>query len=292
MSHRLAFVFSSLLLATSAASAQPTMTADRVGVRSEALAAFSVSAWDRDVTSFGVTGLRLDLHGQYMQPLAFGSVGGYLTVPLSYAILGQDDSSGVDVDYDNELDMGNIEVGGVFARTELAPGLSVLGRVGIAIGTADDEDTEPVGFEGFGNISTSFARLTDRTLVIPDSTGLRVSGSALGTWGAVSARADLGVDVPLTDDESTELDPLGRLNLVGSYSFGPVSAGLELATLTNLGDVPDGVDRFLHTVAVGVSSDALGPVGVTAGVVLPLDEQVRDLGYDYSVGAAVTATLP
>lgn len=268
------------------------VTTDRVSAESSATVAFATSFWDLE--NINVTGLRLDMHAQYMHPLPVGNVGGFVMLPLSYAILGADDVPGMTREIDNELDMGNLELAGVFARgidAGVIP-LQLIGRVGVAIGTADDEDTEPAGFEGAGNLATVFSRLTDSSLVVPDSTWIRASGSVLGELQGFQFRSDLGIDVPVTDDESTDVDPFGRLNLAALYDAGPAGFGAELATLMRLGDVADADDRFLHTAAVVITTGLLPSVTPTVGLVLPLDESIDQLGHDFSLALGVTGTLP
>ena len=280
------------LMSASSSHAQHSTT-DRVSDESTAVAALALSVWDVD-GPLSVTGLRLDLHAQYMHELPVGNVGGFVMLPLSYAILGADDMPGMNISIDNELDMGNLELGAAFARGGLmaALPLRVVGRVGIAIGTADDEDTEPAGFDGFGNQSTVFARITDTALTVPDSTWLRMSIAALGEIHGIEFRTDLGVDVPLADDETTNVDPIGRLNLAAVYHFGPAGLGAEVSTVMGLGDTPDGADRYFHTAAVVATSRVIRGITPTLGLIFPLDEAIRDLGHDFSIALGVQGTLP
>lgn len=291
MKRSLAFA---LVLATaSPALADPDPTAvpqsatmDRQSDRSSVTLDASMTFWDSiDVlgSQTDIFGLAFILHGQYMAPVGGGAAGagGYLTVPIGYGststTLGD-----MELSSDSDTGAGNIELGGVYAQ-EVGGG-SLIGRAGVALPTASSDQ---------GPAASAFARITD-VVLFPDNTWcLRFSGSFQARSGAAFLRVDAGIDFPFADNDNqtqfNDEDPLVRLNAGGGVVAGGVALMAELATLATTGDVQDGQDRFIHTVAAAVRLlDA--PVQPMASVVIPLDDGISDF-IDFSVLFGVSAPL-
>jgi hypothetical protein len=270
-------------LALPGAGAQPPafVTIDRGDRDSRVGIDFSVTAFDN------ATGYRFDLHAHHVTPEGFG---GYALLPISY---GSFDSSLID----NEMAVGNVEVGGLY----LVPAASfdLVLRGGLTLPSA------PRQFSKFSANAVSVRpRLTDIVTITPQSVWLRLAGSLLGQRGSLFYRADLGVDVPLTRSFEIEafpinlevdLDPLVRLNLGGGVIAGPVAIIGELVTIANTGDYPGGGpvaggdQNFEHNFALSIRLwDA--SVQPSASFVLALDDDAND-AIDFMFVVGVQALL-
>lgn len=283
--------FALILAAASPALADPdpalvpqSATMDRQSDASSVTLDASMTFWgEQNIlgTQTDVFGLAFILHGQYLAPLNESSgAGGYLTVPIGYG--SSTTTAGALETSNSDTGAGNIELGGVYSAK--LPVGSVIGRAGIALPTASSDG---------GPAASAFARITDIVL-FPDNTWcLRFSGSYLARRGPGFVRVDAGIDFPIADNSDqlqfNNEDPLVRINAGGGVVAGPVAAMAELATLGTTGDVQDGADRFIHTVAAAVRF-VDGPVHPMASVVIPLDDAFNDF-IDFSVLLGVSAPL-
>lgn len=260
------------------------VTVDRVRATSSLALDFNVTLWD-EVLGVDLLGMGLTMRGQYMTAVGSGPwlAGGYVTLPVGYgsgegAILIPDGE-------ESETGVGNLELGGA-AATAAGPG-TLIGRLGIALPTAGDENNDFIG-----PVLNFPSRITDIVLYPDDTTTLRLSGSYLYRRGVLFARGDAGIDVPFADEDMSPFndeDPLLRLNLAAGAAADPFAAGVELATVATTSDVDDGDDRFIHTLALSLRyiSAQVQPV---AAVVIPLDDNIND-SVDLTITVGVTAEL-
>ena len=158
-----------------------------------------------DVTVFNMLG-----HVQYLTPQG---IGGYLRVPFGY-VEESDAMSG----FPSGSGIGNIEVGGLFLQ-KLGPQTDLLGRAGVSIDTASEDDDFAIA------LSTILPRLVD---LYPS--GLQT------TWGRGEAQlrhaaapqfrvgGSIGMDVPIAGEGA---DAMGFTGIV----HGTFAAGFEQGQL-------------------------------------------------------------
>jgi hypothetical protein len=237
--------------------------------------------WD-EIFGTELLGIGLVLRGQYMTGAGDAGMraGGYVTLPLGW---GEIDPPLLDAESD--FGIGNVELGGALALD--AGGGVVIGRLGVALPTAEDDDN------GAGPILNFPAHLTDVVLYPDDTTSLRLSGSYLRRMGNAFIRGDVGLDVPFGDDDMSAFndeDPIVRLNAAGGFVAGDAALMVELVTVATTGDVGDDEDRFFHTLAFGARylGESVQPM---AALVIPLDDGINDF-VDLSIIAGITAPLP
>ena len=241
-------------------------TMDRVDRRSHADVSLATSFFDGEDPDFNT---RLDLHAQYVTPQG---TGGYASLPMSYISDG-DDSEGA---------VGNFELGGIHVINQ-GPTDIVL-RGGLMLATASDD------FESYiVNFATVGGRITDYVAVFPDTTWLRLGGSAIHRAGNLFARADLGLDVALDKPDGASIDPLVRVNVGAGVAQGDLAFMAEFATIGTTGDVEEDEDRFIHTFAVSLRARA-GTVSPFAAIVVPMN---MDGGFiDVSFVATAGVQIP
>jgi hypothetical protein len=244
---------------------------DRFTPRSTFGAALAYEAWDDNGFTDAPTVLGFDVGGHYLTPAGYG---GYLVVPLSYLSV----DSVISAD-DSVMALGNLDLGGLVTRR--VRGIDVLGRVGLVLPTADDDGIEAL------QVLASVPRYGDLVQRAPDSSWLRLSGSAMGTRGALFWRGDVGLDLVLDEGDlgSGDLAPIFRLNLAGGIDLGATDVTVELAT--NVGD-DDSVatDNTNTTLTLGARYDAGGvQPGLALLVPLGFDDQ-EDLKFALAVSLA------
>ena len=245
------------------------MTTDRIGT--ETWAANLELAYNRfdDILFDEGTIMRLDLYGQYLAQVGAHRLGGYARVPVARAF----GTAG-----DQEIALGSPEVGGAFALAA-SPATDLVFHGGLVLPTADDEDA-------FDIFLSSYGRLTDAFASLPDATWLRLGGSVLHDAAPYFLRADLGVDVPFSDDMDegslTEFDALLRVNAAAGVDLGAAVLLGELATVRVVGSESD--DEFLHTLALTVRArgQTFSP---SLGLVVPIGEMQTLL--DFAIVAGV-----
>jgi len=213
-----ALLASVLVPSTALASPDTTfdpLSMDRQTFRSTVNVDFGYEFWDdpplvNDITVFGLT-----IAGQYMAP---SGVGGYAAIPLSYVSI---DSPLFD---DSEFAVGNIELGGVYAK-KVRHNTSLVFHAGVALPTADDDGAG--GLQAYASVP----RYGDLVQRWPNSTWLRLGFSPMGREGKLFWRADVGLDFALDDDNGGgDISPILRLNIGGGIDLGSVSLLGELVT--------------------------------------------------------------
>lgn len=261
-------------MGSGAALAQPTapasvggpppgfLTLDRGDARSFLDLSLVRSSFDGTDPDFN---MRFEAYYQYVTP---SGTGGYVSAAFSY--LSDNDESGTA--------FSNVEIGGLH-NLELNPKTDLVLRGGVTLPTAPglEDDIEDV----IANFANATARLTDYIAVFPETTALRLAASPVYRSGQVFFRGDGGVDVPLdTPDDAGDVDPLLRINLGVGVMVGKTAVAAEFATLGTTGDVDDGEDRFIHTIAITGRYD-LQSVQLFGALVLPVNTDA--LGVDTSL---------
>lgn len=206
--------------------------------------------------------MRFEPYGQYVLPNRI--VGIYGQLPISHAFLS---------DEGDVTALGNLDIGAFFLPFRDS---SLVLRTGLALGTASDDLDE-----FFTNYMTTFERLTDFTLIAPDFTLLRLSGSTVQQSGMAFFRADLGLDVAI-DKPSGADSAFLRANVAGGLRTSTVDLSAELVTLGNLDGDGSAADRFLHTLAFAFRTR--GTDQFYCGMVFPLDDDIAGEVWILSLG--------
>jgi hypothetical protein len=252
------------LLSTTALAQQiPGMaTMDRFDEQSKFAASLTYVGLDAD----DVTGIRFDLFGQHLTPRGFG---GYAALPISY----------IDSDADSETGIGNIEVGGLYVIPGSAP---VVLRGGLTLPTADSDN--------FGaNLLGILARFNDAVQHSPDVTWLRLSASPLMRSGTGFFKADIGLDIPVAEDDGIDADALVRVNFGGGVETGGIALMGELVNLATLEDDVD--NRWVSLIGFTARYMAGGQVQPSISFQLPLDDSIEEV-VDFNVIVGLEYVLP
>ena len=255
----------SLCLVSSTALAQkvPGMaTMDRFDEQSKFAASLAYVGLDAD----DVTGIRFDLFGQHLTP---GGFGGYLALPISY----------IDGGGDSETGIGNIEIGGLYIIPGSTP---VVLRGGLALPTADSDN--------FGaNLLGILARFNDGAQHSPDVTWLRLSASPLVRRGTGFFKADVGLDLPVAEDDNIEADAIVRVNVGGGVESGGIALMGELVNLATLQD--DVENRWVSFLGFTARYMAGGQVQPSISLQVPIDDSIDQI-VDFIVIVGLEYVLP
>jgi hypothetical protein len=119
------------------------------------------------------TGFRFDFYGHFMAARRYG---GYVVLPLSYVSF-EDDAA------DEEMALGNIEVGGVYVVP--VNRVAFVLRAGLTLPTASDGLAEFIT-----NVLAVRPRGTDAVTVTPQSLWLRSAASVVGRSGQFFFRGE------------------------------------------------------------------------------------------------------
>lgn len=195
--------------------------------------------------------LRGELYGQLLLPGR--TLGFYGQMPFSRTFIEGTDYTGI----------GNVEAG-----TFYLPGgtTGLLLRAGLAFGTGSNFP------DAIANLATYFERLTDLVAAAPRTTALRLSASTVRQLAIFFFRADLGFDIVLDNDSTTDI--LLRANVAAGLRLPYVDLAGELVNLGRL-DGPDGSasERFFHTFAVSLRTRGVNQLSL--GYITPLDSGAR-----------------
>ncbi len=209
--------------------------------------------------------LRADVHGQYVD--AASGLGGYATLPGSFA-------SG---NGSSDEQIGDAELGGIYARAPSADGVGVAAHLGITL---------PTGASGDNGLINAFAlqsRLTDYFLVAPRGWSLRAGVSPIVRNGAFFARADLGFDLGLAADGGTA--NAAHVNVGVGYQAGPAALMAELVNLVILPSQGDSTTIDGAALSARFIADGFEPY---AAIVIPIDQDARSaLSFAVTLGVNV-----
>jgi hypothetical protein len=250
-----------LTLAGSAAADPGTVTLDRQDAQSRVGGEISYLLPENGDATF----LRFDIHGQYVTPSGFGF---YAGVPIGF----------VDGEADSVTGIGNVDVGAIFIPRLASSNVSLVLHGGITLPTAGDELDDFIV-----NASTSYARVTDFILAIPEALALRVGVSPTFRSGQFFLRADGGVDISLSNTGET-FDPVLRINAAAGIDLGKVSFSAELVNVIFTEDFDD--DQVLNMLAIGIRG-AAGNVRPYGAVVIPLDIDGLDAAFTAGIEGVI-----
>ena len=173
--------------------------------------------------------LRLDLHGQYVEPRT--GLGGYVQLP--YTRLHQ-----VSDPFNNQAGtlqaFGHLELGALWALPATSRSVALVFHGGVAI--AIDKDENSLDFVSVG----ALLKPHELYATWPDLTSARSGASLLLRSAPVFARFDAGIDVNVTTSNflSSHMPGIHANAAVGVRSADTLSLALELSTLTILVDEP------------------------------------------------------
>ena len=246
------FVTALTVAAPAVASAGPDhfVTIDRMDDSSRAGVDVAVQVDTPDATF-----LRLDAHGQYVDPAS--GLGGYLTAPIGHAAGGGE----------SYTSLGDVEAGVLYSPRLSNPDLKVVLHGGLTLPTAPSDNDHLLT-----NVYTVGPRLTDFYLVVPEGWSLRLGVSPIVRSGALFARADVGLDVNLHAAQGENVDSVVRVDAGAGIDLGDAAL---MAELTNIHVNGDGGD-WLDTGALTLRGE-VGTVQPYAAFVVGLDDDARDL---------------
>ena len=171
--------------------------------------------------------LHFEIYGQYILQSGLGFYGAF---PFAKSF-GDGPGEG---ERNGESAIGNLDFGGLYVISGYD--LSFVFRLGFIAPTASTDD---------GHFVTNFFgqqfRLTDIAMTNPDAWYLRLSFSPLIHMSSIYLRGDIGVDIPIAEDEY-RADPIGRLNVGAGFDLGTIALGVELANIFDIDDDDDDGD--------------------------------------------------
>lgn len=210
--------------------------------------------------------LRIAAHARYVDPGT--GLGAYVRVPFAYA-----SSTG---DTDSITDVGDIELGGMFASRQNAGGLGVLLRAGVTLPTGESQPAATVGTLG------NFLAMPDLYNSLPGGTTLKLGVSPVVRSGPVFARIDLGLDWNLDAKDATIGKALHwNFGLGIDLGGGSVMLESENTTLFSDRDMVDAASVDAFAISARFHGRSASPY---FALVLPLDDDLKDV-----VGLMITA---
>jgi hypothetical protein len=201
-----------------------------------------------------LSGMRFDLHGQYVTPNAIGV---YLSVPIGYASAGNE-SHGA---------LGDVEVGGIFIPQLSSSDFKLVLHGGITLPT-QSKDMNPFTTSAL----TVWPRITDFYQIVPEGFSLRLGVSPLIKSGQVFFRGDFGVDANLSEAQGTDAKTMIRVNAGMGVDLGVASIMVESANVY----LNDNNGTWINTGALSARFDG-GSVYPYAALVVGLDDDVRKI---------------
>jgi hypothetical protein len=208
---------------------------------------------------------RIDLGGQYVAAQGFGAYGYF---PVTYA-------SG---ESDSETEIGDIELGGLYVLP-VGPTTDLLLQGGLMLPTAADD------FDALINLIGGLPRLTDLAGSTGNVTWLAVNASPMHRQGNLFLRADVGLDLPIAEEDGVDADTIIHVNVAAGVDLGTVAVAGELV---NVGSLEDTDEEWLTTIALSVSGQA-GGVRPFGALVLPVDHELaEDLDATLAVVAGIS----
>jgi hypothetical protein len=207
-------------------------------------------------------GLRIEPHAQFLLPGK--TVGLYGHMPITRMIVS---------DATDATGLGNPELGVFYL---LGGSTSLIFRGGLTFGVASDS---PLG--ELANATTIYERLTDVINVSPKATAARLSVSTMRSFTALFFRADLGLDVAISNKSEQDVFMHGNLALGVRVPY--VDLSIESVNVGTLdGDYPSISDRFVHTAGFGLATRGANQLHL--GWITPLDSAVRGEAWVAAIG--------
>jgi hypothetical protein len=262
------------------------VTLDRFDAVSRAGAEVSYLYYDTGSSTSSVTPLRISLHGQWIDPVS--RFGGYAQLPISYVSISS--SAGGMSRSESYQGIGDPEIGGIYVPRVSTPGFGIVFHAGLTLPMASTGLNEVIS-----NALVSMSRLTDYYQLVPNGLSLRVGVSPLYRSGQLFARADFGMDINLSDDDSGKMggstaDTFMRVNAAAGIDLGTSSLSVETANLytTKSNGGPFG-SSWIDTGAVAARFRA-GTIEPYAAVGFPLDHDAHNVFAKYDVSVTVGAS--
>lgn len=243
-----------LVPAVAAADPDHFVTMDRQDDSSRAGLEVSKLFYPDNGIANGISGLRFDLHGQYMTPNAIGV---YMTAPIGHV-------SGNNESYTS---LGDLEVGGIFIPQLSSSNMKLVLHAGITLPT-QSKDTNNLLASAF----TMPARLTDYYLLVPEGFSLRAGISPIIKSGQVFFRADLGFDANLSAASGSDAKNVIKANAGMGVDLQVASVMVESVNLYVSGNNGGWVNEG----AVSARFDG-GSVYPYAALVFALDDESQSL---------------
>lgn len=212
--------------------------------------------------------LRIELHGQAVGRKGFG---GYAGIAAAALIFDESD--------DGAEAVGDLQLGFLY-QTRSSPSFDLGVRAGLVLPTGSDDDDRIVYAA-----STLWMRPSDIATVAPDTTWLRLGASPTFHDEVLFLRADLGLDIPILDEDAVDGDLVGHLNVGAGIGGEAASVTAEIQTAFLIG--ADGEDNVFHTGALSVRLRAGGATPYLA-ISTPLDDGDETFG---GRGDVITAML-
>jgi hypothetical protein len=226
-----------------------------------------------DLTNGDGTLLRGDVHAQYVD--AGSRFGGYAVAPLSHL-----SSNGMTV-----TGVGDVELGGIYAAS-LGEGVGLIAHAGVALPTGSGSSSNG---GDLANEISAVSRLNDFYLSLPEGTIIRAGISPVLRSGPWFARADVALELPLHAENDSSPVKGGHFDAGLGYDAGPVAAMIETS---NLMLYCSDCGTTNHTVlfdTMALSVRATGSIQPYAALVIPLDDDAKDLiSQQQVVTAAIT----
>lgn len=215
----------------------------------------------------GTTLLRAELSARYVDPTT--ALGGYVQVPFAFARLSRGNTGDTG---DTMTDLGNVEIGGIYAPRLAAADLRLILHAGITLPTGEAYPESIVG------TVANAARLGEFFNSAPEAMTLKLGVSPVLRRGVFFTRINLGFDRNLEVKSGTVPDVI-HVAAGAGVDLGRAAVMLEWATMVALDERFDNGTRFegftLNQLAV--SARWRGPVSPFAAVVVPMDDDLRDL---------------
>ena len=225
----------------------------------------------------GLTGLRLDLYGQFVTRAGLGIYG---IVPASHLIA---------EDLGDDTALGNVEAG-LLHVVSAGPGLELVLRGGLTLPTADDGGAGGLLTGIDANRLSSWARLTDFAHTWPETIWARLAVSPLLQHRGLVLRADLGVDAAISAPYDNP-EPILRANLGGGLDTGDFALLIELVTIATPDEEPYlEQEDLVHTLSFSLRLRVgrLEPSLAVGGV--PFNDRISDY-LEFFVVAGLQASL-
>jgi len=256
-----------LVPAMAAAGPDHFITMDRQDGSSFAGIELSKLFYDSKLTTGGdLSGMRFDLHAQYVTPNAIGL---YLTAPIGHV-----SASGAGMS-ESYTSLGDIEVGGIFIPQLTASNVKLVLHAGVTLPT-QDKDTNKAQTTLF----TVFPRITDFYLAVPEGLSVRAGVSPMITSGQLFVRADFGFDANISAaSTANDVKSFLRANFGVGANLGVAAVMIEstnvYATGNNNPNASFGSSWF-NTGALSARFDG-GSVYPYAALVVGLDHDVNQI---------------
>jgi hypothetical protein len=218
--------------------------------------------------------LRLEGRARYVDRRT--GLGGYVDVPFAYA---RDSSNGQSATI---TDVGDLEIGGIFAPGLGLPDFGLVVHAGIALPTGEK------GAEAAVGTVASVATLSGFYNALPRGTTIKLGVSPMFRSGIAFGRLDLGFDGNISADQASVGSGI-HYNVGVGLDLGAAALMLESENLTILGE-GNRDSTTVNAVAVSARVNA-GAVSPHLALVIPVDDDERQI-IDLAVIAGVDFKLP